>query len=233
MQKTIAPFAANELRRQLGDAKFNAWMQKNGITPLDNATPQAGLASLLAPQQEPMNERPMQNLVPEASSVDGLAGLLPQVPKPGTFDTGGKGWQILGVIGDALQAVGGGQGTYIPSILAERQQEEEGRRRLAERQAERQQTLADWLWKQQYERDNPSPTGMENDLAAWLRMTPEQRATYAQMQDVRNPIAVSGPTGTFRVPRTYGQGGGIQTQTIGGKTYYNVNGEWYDNPEGR
>lgn len=75
--------------------------------------------------------------------------------------------------------------------------------------------LEQWMAQQDYKRQNPEPTGMESDLAAWNRMTPDQRAQYAQMQDVRTPIAVSGPQGTYRVARMVGQPQtGLQPGTI-------------------
>lgn len=229
MQKTISPYAAGLLRKDMGDNAFNTWIQKNGISPMQDQP--MGFASLLTPDQQAMGEQPLQS-APGGPSASALASLLPSLPEqkqPGR----GRANDILGSIFDAIGAIGGGEPNYWGNVLQQQQEDQKGRQALAQRQADREQSFADWIWKQQYEQAHPSPTGMENDLAAWMRMTPEQRATYAQMQDVRNPIAVSGPTGTFRVPRTYGQGGGVQTQTIGGKTYYNVNGEWYDNPEGR
>ena len=53
---------------------------------------------------------------------------------------------------------------------------------------------------------------MERDLETLNGWSPEQRGTYATMQDVRSPIAVSRPDGSVvRVPRDFGQpeaGGG-------------------------
>jgi hypothetical protein len=43
--------------------------------------------------------------------------VMQQPTKPKAFGKGGTGWKILGVIGDALQAAGGGKGTYAESMM--------------------------------------------------------------------------------------------------------------------
>jgi len=199
-----------------------------GIYPLAQQE-QQGLASLL-----PLDTPLQQAIMP--GDQQGVPPLpqMPGVKKPGAFSQGGKGWQIMGIIGDALQAAGGGRPTYMPFVQEQQQLETEGRQRLAERQAERAATMQQWIAQQDWKKQNPDPTSMENDLAAFNRMTPEQRAQLAAMYDIKSPIAVSGPTGTYRVPRGYGQPtNGPATQTIDGQTYYQINGKWYDNPEGR
>src|SRR3546814_17694082 len=59
------------------------------------------------------------------------------LPKPGAFAKGGKGWQIMGIIGDALQAAGGGRPTYAPAMMERQQLETEGRQRLQQLMAHR------------------------------------------------------------------------------------------------
>lgn len=141
---------------------------------------------------------------------------LPGV-KPRTWGEGGKGWQIMGIIGDAMQAASGGQPSYMPYVQHQQELETEGRRRLAEQQARRQEklsdraaTLQDWVFQQDYQRGHPEATQDERTLAWWKSLSPEDQATFANMQDVRSPITVSGPTGVHRVARSYGmsQGGG-------------------------
>lgn len=183
-----------------------------------------GLASLFG--QRPNYQTPPYN--PGVQQPQGLAELLGQgaiqpqlpeltapqanLPKPGAFAKGGKGWQIMGIIGDALQAMGGGQGTYMPAMMDIREREELGRQKLAElmaareaKQADREAALQDWQLKQEYERNNPAPPSDANLLQWYQGLSPQEQQAYAAMQDVRNPIAVSGPTGTYRVPRGYGQ----------------------------
>lgn len=173
---------------------------------------QPSLASYLSAPLTNEGLQPAQMPNPSAGFVE--MAPLPGV-KPRTWGEGGKGWQIMGIIGDALQAASGGRPTYMPFVQEQQQMETEGRQRLAERQAERKAMLEQWMAQQDYKRQNPEPTGMESDLAAWNRMTPDQRAQYAQMQDVRTPIAVSGPQGTYRVARMVGQPQtGLQPGTI-------------------
>jgi len=65
----------------------------------------------------------------------------PQMPpaiKPKAFGKGGKAWQILGIIGDALQTAGGGRATYMPAMLDLQEQtrkERETQQALAAKQA--------------------------------------------------------------------------------------------------
>lgn len=73
---------------------------------------------------------------------------MPQINhKPGTFDKGGKGWVIAGIIADALAGGFGGRGGFAPTYLAMQQDEreqqrraEEHRQRVAEQRAERMNT---------------------------------------------------------------------------------------------
>ena len=133
---------------------------------------------------------------PPFPQPDGLPGMTPK--KRGTAN------DIMGSIFDALAAVGGGTPTYWSNVLEGQQRDDQGRQRLAERQAERQAMMQQWIAQQDYKRQNPDPTGMESDLAAFNRMTPDQRAQLAAMYDIKSPIAVSGPQGTYRVGRTVG-----------------------------
>lgn len=246
MQKTIDSFAAQQLRRDMGDAAFERWKQQNGIVDVASVSQQpaapTGLSSLLAPVQTPGQEQMAQ------AGLDAMApqpmAVQPQmegVQKPGLFGQGGTGWQILGVLGDALQTAGGGQASYMPYRQAMNQRDEQARQALQEliaqreaKAAERDAALRDKISVIDYQRNNPAPTNDERTLQWWNGLSAEEKAQYAAMQDVRNPIAVSGPTGTYRVPRAYGQQSAAPaTRTIGNQTYYNINGEWYDNPEGR
>jgi hypothetical protein len=52
-------------------------------------------------------------------------------------------------------------------------------------------------------------------------------AMYPVIADIAQP---DGSMFRQQIPRSLG---GPQTQTVDGVTYYNINGKWYDNPEGR
>ena len=78
------------------------------------------------------------------------------------------------------------------------------------------------------------PPAFVRNAQAFAQLSPEQKAQVGQYYDVTNPIVadVARPDGSvFRqqFPRNFGP----QTQEVDGVTYYNINGKWYDNPEGR
>jgi len=162
------------------------------------------LANMITAPQQPMPQAMgLSDLIqnPQDIGVMQAQPLDVQPQKLGTWDQGGRGWNTLGIIGDALQTAGGGQATYMPYVQEQKAQQQQ----LALRDEERRQSIKDWVAKEIFKQQNPGPSSMETDLAAWNRMTPEQQAQFAQMQDIKNPIAVAGPTGTYRVARTVGQ----------------------------
>ncbi|GLV28198.1 hypothetical protein TomTYG75_07210 [Sphingobium sp. TomTYG75] len=172
--------------------------------------------------------QPAQMPNPSAGFVD--MAPLPGV-KPSTFGRGGKGWEIMGIIGDALQAAGGGRPTFMPAQMEQQQLETQGRQRLAERQADRQAALQDWMYQQQYKATNPGPEELPGDakLLNWYSSLPDaKKAQYAAFKDVQSPLAVSGPDGRVtRVPRGFGSPQ-AQTQNIDGRNFVNVNGQWME-----
>ena len=121
----------------------------------------------------------------------GLADLFaiqPQMPeltapqanirKPGAFAKGGKGWEILGIIGDALQTAGGGRATYAPYVMNQRELETEGRQKLAQmieaakqRQADREAALQGQMQLHDYRAQNPGPTNAQKEYE-WARTQP-------------------------------------------------------------
>lgn len=70
--------------------------------------------------------------------ADPRAGVMMQAQdkamQPKAFEKGGKGWQVLGVIGDALQVAGGGRATYADAQRWWQEQEAERERQAQERQ---------------------------------------------------------------------------------------------------
>lgn len=67
------------------------------------------------------------------------------VKKPALFGKDGKGWGILGVIGDGLQVAGGGKATFMEMMAKQREQEME--QQIAEQRYQRE--LADQRARQQ------------------------------------------------------------------------------------
>lgn len=71
--------------------------------------------------------------------ADPRAGVMMQAQdkamQPKAFEKGGKGWQVLGVIGDALQVAGGGRATYADAQRWWQEQEAEREKTKAALQA--------------------------------------------------------------------------------------------------
>lgn len=71
---------------------------------------------------------------PMAASIMAGDGQTQMPQQPKAWGKGGKAWQIIGVIGDALQKAGGGEGTFMPAFLDMQEQtrkERETQQKLA------------------------------------------------------------------------------------------------------
>lgn len=169
------------------------------------ATPVGGLSDLL--QQQAV--QPLQQQLPQVTP-----------PKPGTFDKGGNGWKILGLIGDALQVTGGGQATYAPAVAHERELETEGRQRLAEllmkqEQARlaREQALADQKTLIDYRAQNPGADMFTRTLqgAGMDLSSPDAKALYRKRAEMlTNPVQlVPDGMGGVTAIRPNSMGGGL------------------------
>ena len=84
--------------------------------------------------------------------------------KPGFFAQGQPRRQIIGVIGDTLATLGGGQGVYMPAMLQQQQQDAEIRARLQAAMEARKAKREDFVFEQDYQRANPKP--FNNDTTA-------------------------------------------------------------------
>jgi len=122
-----------------------------GLNPVQQPTtvgmpallqPQSGGASLVAPTQAPK--------------------------KPGAFSQGGKGWQILGVIGDGLQVAGGGHATFAPAMLDLQQRTDEERKWQATLAAQQEH------WRQ----EQNAPTAEQRNFQAYQAMDLPTRAMF-------------------------------------------------------
>lgn len=81
--------------------------------------------------------------------------------KRGIFGQGGVGRSIAGNVGDFLLQYAGMQPIYQPAMQAQQM--------ASAQEQQRNSQLADWVWKQKWERDNPaprSPTNFEQILDA-------------------------------------------------------------------
>lgn len=163
-----------------------------------------GLSGLLDPSAQ--IEAPQ----PDAS---GLASLMPteKAYKRGT------GRDILGSIFDAMATFGGGQPNYWNSVNQEKQdlqaRVDEERQRMAQLRQPKYMEVGGNLISLNQETGQATPVYSPGpkqpdwlqEAEAFNALPPEQKAMVAQFKDVMSPIAVSGPQGTVRVPRMYGQ----------------------------
>ena len=93
---------------------------------------------------------PMMDTIPPEMT----ATQQPLAPaKPKFFGEGGVGRSIAGNIGDFLLQYSGMDPIYQPAM----QQKQAMTYDQQQREAQRQQQLKDWVWKEEYERANPAP----------------------------------------------------------------------------
>lgn len=113
--------------------------------------------------------------------------------RPGFFGSNGR--HIAGFIGDALQQIGGGQATYMPNLMAMRQQDAEIRARMAEEQRQQKAKRDNFLFEEQYKRANPMPANNDtiNDFNWYKSLSDADKAIYQQMK----PEYRQGPDGRF------------------------------------
>lgn len=106
----------------------------------------------------PYDTPPISGGAPQMGQVGAMdANTQGMTKKPGFFAPGQAGRHIVGFIGDALQRIGGGEGTYIPHMMQMQQQDAEIRARLqeaiAKRKAEREDKQWEWENKPQEDKD--------------------------------------------------------------------------------
>lgn len=134
--------------------------------------------------------------------------------KPGFFAQGQPGRQIIGVIGDTLATLGGGQGVYMPAMLRMQEQDAEIRARLQEAIAKRQADREDYTWKAEYDRANPKP--VNNDTTADYeyiasKLGKDAADNYLRLKTERQQTTIidngDGTKTIYQLP----QGGAMQT----------------------
>jgi hypothetical protein len=111
----------------------------------------AGRPPMIA-EREPLNfgaPMPDDILGTKPIGTPGIGdGVIPSDPRiakamqPKFFGKGGKGWTIMGILGDAMAAAGGGQPTYLPAMQERQKRELEQQRWLAEQKVA--QAKFDW-----------------------------------------------------------------------------------------
>ena len=188
---------------------------------------------------------------------------ITKATRPGMFAKGGRGWQILGIIGDALQTAVGGKPTYQEAQQKWAEMEQE-RQKLSTEQQYKLAELATKLHTPQIVNAgngrvlSVDPATNDTTEISPLTPAPDQGAIYAShfgaegspawvkaYQDFHlrgnSPDALAareqsaiGLIDYRNAHRPAGVGGKpASIRSVGGKAYYKVNGRWYDNPEGR
>jgi len=115
-----------------------------------------------APEQPPLNGGYGGGVADQMTAINSAlqqnAALPP--PQPGFAGKGGTLWDIIGAIGDGF----GGKGIYTDAMQQNRQIEAD----QAKYEQRRQQEMADWQAKQEYERANKDNTPDWEQTAKWL-----------------------------------------------------------------
>lgn len=174
----------------------------SGGYPIAQMAEQGGLNALLQQQAA----QPLQQQIPQV-----------QTPRPGTFERGGRGWEILGIIGDALQTAGGGRATYAPAIAEQRQLEEAGRQKLAQylmeqeqRKADREASLAGQKELIDYRAANPGQTQLQQNYEYARSLPGQEGMTFPQFMSMYKPqIMGSAETGYYNMTPGVMGGGGL------------------------
>lgn len=176
----------------------------------------------MMPPQMPPEQQQQPNFA--AMSQPAPSGHDPLAAKPGLFGKGGKGWMGLGILGDALSAYGGQRGVFAPFMMEQNQQEAEDNR--FQQHLAAQQAMA--IEKAKADALEPPP---EVKLGNYIMsLSPDERAKTLRGLDAARPVTATGPMGTSIVPRSSEPPS--RSLPDGSKAWL-VNGEWYDNPEGR
>lgn len=123
--------------------------------------------------------------------------------KPGAWSKGGRAWQIIGIIGDALQAAGGGKGTFMPAFLDMQEQTRKEKERLQQLQAAAQagqglgltpaQIAAVQAGVAKISDFKPTNNDTINDFNWYKSLSRAERKLYREMK----PVYRQGPDGQF------------------------------------
>jgi len=162
--------------------------------------------NLFQKKQPAMGDFTFHNSLPYAGSADGLP-----TPAPAPDDGNQRiKPSFMGILADALAGAAGTAPQYAPMLQKQKQRQMD----LADYNRKRQDDLAQWQVEQQWKIDHKDPPAEAASLEWWNKLTPEEKQQYATMMDVKSPVAVAGPTGTYRVPRSYGQPAGIKPGAV-------------------
>ncbi len=187
--------------RQQWGPKTNAYADQvlarvqGGSMPQRRPNP---IAAALAPPQQPLNDPALSFMGAQPVAAPQQFADAPQIEgkKPGAFGKGGKGWMILGALGDALAAYGGQKGAFMPAML-DMQQNEAEEARYRERIALQTQAAQ--------AKANEPPTWLR-DAQIFSSLPRDQQQMVIQQRDAMFPVMtdVTGADGSVtrqQVPR--------------------------------
>lgn len=186
--------------RQQWGPKTNAYADQvlarvqGGSMPQRRPNP---IAAALAPPQQPLNDPALSFMGAQPVAAPQQFADAPQIEgkKPGAFGKGGKGWMILGALGDAMAAYGGQKGAFMPAMM-DQQAREADEARFRERIAAQSQAA---LQKMQFAAANPKPTQTDRYAEEVLDpRTPEPRRRLL-MQILTRPLTTTAADGTETV----------------------------------
>lgn len=131
----------------------------------------------------------------------------------------GQGWEgKAAALGGLLMGNGSAVSDYHAGQQAQQAAAQQRAMELADAQRERSLDRQDWQWQQDYQRNNPVPTALERNVAAWQNMDPAQRQAYNEYAQAGRPddwvsVPIPGGRGTYFGPQSglaqiYGQQGG-------------------------
>jgi len=150
--------------------------------------------------------------------------------KPTAWQEGGKGWDTVGKVGDALALMGGRQPIYY------QQQQEQAQQALANQFKQQQLMIEAWKARQ----GNRTPFQNNYEYLQGLGRPKDAEAFLANTVD---PVTLTTDPTTGMLTSLHKSGAPVARpaaaipegtrMTINGKDAWYVNGDWYDNPEGR
>lgn len=163
----------------------------------------------------------------DQGAIDNYAA-MPMHPKSPSSDYSGEDLITMLLRAGAIAQGDYGSASQLGSQIGSRA------RAAADAAAKRQADFADWQQRQDYTRQHEAPdvAPMVRDTEAYRAMDPEQRRAWTEMQSVLHPPAgdkyVISDGQLVRVPGVASPQAGGNTKVIGGKTYHNINGEWFE-----
>ena len=163
--------------------------QPGSLASLLQKPPMGGLQ--MPQQQTPNLQMPMPPLPPEQ----------PQGRKIGLAE-------IMGILGDAMQTAGGGQGTFAPFVAGQRDKadaERMLREKLAaetqQRARDRQAKIEDAIKLRQFDAENPGPTSLQRDYDFFRQQPGNEGMSIGQFMDMYRPQMVLTPDGPAMMQR--------------------------------